>query len=114
MPLDQGWIADLTGVGEVDRDFAHDLSRFHDQDFLAQVDGLGDIMGDEHDGFLLAEEQIDQLALQFLAGKVIQRAKRLIHQNQIGVVAKCATKRDPLGHAAGQLGRVGVAEPGQT
>ena len=54
-----------------------------------------------------------QLGLQPLAGHLVQRAERLVHQQQRRVHGQRPRDRDPLLHAAGQLGRVVPGEVGQ-
>jgi len=40
----------------------------------------------------------------------VERAERLVHQHDLGVVGEHAGNRDALLHAAGQLMRIGVGE----
>ena len=67
-------------------------------------------MRDEHDGEAAARPDRQQLALQLLAGERIERAERLVHQQDAGIVGKHARNGDALLHAAGEL--VGIAAGG--
>ena len=67
-------------------------------------------MRDEHDGASrlasIAAPQLQQLFVQAVAGDFIQRAKRLVHHQQLGLKTQCTRNRHPLLHAARQLPRV--------
>ena len=54
-----------------------------------------------------------QLVVQQVAGHRVERAERLVHQQHVGVLGQRPGQRHPLAHAAGQLVRALVAEPGQ-
>ena len=54
-----------------------------------------------------------QLVLQPLAGHLVERAERLVHQQQRRVYGQRPRDRDPLLHAAGELGRVVPGELAQ-
>ena len=49
--------------------------------------------------------------MQQVAGHRVERAERLVHQQDVGVLGEGPGERDPLAHAAGQLVRPLVAEP---
>ena len=53
---------------------------------------------------------LQQLVLQALARHGVERAERLVHQHQLGVVGQHAGDRHALLHAAGELVRIGVGE----
>ena len=73
-------------------------------------------MGDEHDGDAAARPDREQLTLKLLAGERIERAERLVHQQDAGVVGEHARDGDALLHAARELVRVAIGralEPDQ-
>ena len=51
-----------------------------------------------------------QLVLQLLARQRVERAERLVHQQEFGVVGQHARDRHALLHAARQLVRIAVGE----
>ena len=76
----------------------------------ASSDRLLNRMGDEDDGHAGARPDLQQLALQLLAGERVERTKRLVHQQDVGVVGKHARDRHALLHAARELARIAVGE----
>ena len=64
-------------------------------------------MGHEHDGGTGLGGDAGELGLQVLAGHLVERTERLVHQQQPRVLGERAGDRDALLHAAGEL--VGVA-----
>ena len=73
----------------------------------AEFERFAHIVGDEHNGFTQPLLQIEQLLLQFGANQRIERGKRLVHQQNIGVGRQRAREADALAHAAGE--RIGIA-----
>ena len=67
-------------------------------------------MGHEDDGHAGARPDLQELALQLLARERVERAERLVHQQDVGIVGEHARDRDALLHAARQLARVAVGE----
>ena len=51
-----------------------------------------------------------ELVVQQVAGHGVERAERLVHQQDVGVLGEGAGQRDPLAHAAGELVRALVGE----
>ena len=77
----------------------------HDHDAIGQEHGLGDRMGDEQDGLAgLARRSPRPDAQQFephvVAGHGVERAERLVHQQQSGIEQQRPAKRGALLHAA--------------
>ena len=66
---------------------------------------------DERDADLALDPQ--QLELHLLAELEVKRAERLVKQQHLRLVDDRPGERDPLALAAGQLGRLAAAEPGQ-
>ena len=60
-------------------------------------------MGDEDDGFFHGALQGDEFVLQFGADERVERGKRLVHEQDIGVGDEGAGEADALLHAAGEL-----------
>ena len=56
--------------------------------------------------FFLLDKQLCQFFLQTFAGKVIERAKRLIHKNHVRVKAQGSSQGYTLSHSAGKLRRI--------
>ena len=94
---------DLDDLGELTR------GRHH-EDAVRQQHGLVEVMGDEHDRLLHLLVQADQLGLQALARMGVERAERLVHEQQVGIDRERAGQPDALAHAAGEL--VGPARLG--
>ena len=80
------------------------------QDAIGQVDGLIQIVGDEDDRDIDFTPDLQQMSLHARARLRIERAEGLIHEQDTGLVRQRAHDRDPLLHAAGELGWVGVSE----
>jgi len=57
----------------------------HHDDVVAQVGGLAHVVGDQHDGLLDAAEDGFQLGLELAAGDGVQRAERLVEEDDLGV-----------------------------
>ena len=99
---------------QVDGDVGDDAarSRRHDDDPVGDEDRLGDAVGDQHDrrGGALPEPQ--QLEVEALAAQRVERAERLVEQQDLGLEREGAGERDPLARAAGQLGRAVADDPG--
>ena len=75
----------------------------HDQDSVAECDGLVDIMGDEQDGDADFGPYVEQNMLHHRSGLRVERAKRLVHQQNAWIVSERAGYSDALLHAPGQL-----------
>ena len=76
-----------------------------------------DRVGDEDDGLAALAPDPQHFQVHLLARQRIQRAERLVHQDQLGIVDEGARDRGALLHAAGQLLRIlvliaGEARPG--
>src|SRR5262245_23926199 len=73
----------------------------------AEKHRLGDAVGDEDDGLLRLLPDAQQLKVHLLARERVERAERLVHQDELGIVNERARDRRALLHAAGEL--VGVS-----
>src|SRR3954452_6611290 len=84
----------------------HDLvhtAMLHDHHAVGEQHGLIEIVRHEQDRFLRALMDGGQLALQRLARLRVQRAERLIHQQNLRVDRQRPRNADALLHAAGEL-----------
>ena len=102
--------ADVVG-GRPQHDVLHgagldDVATFHDDDAVAQLDGLVKVVADEEDGLFQAGLEFQQFVLQLAADQRIKRREWLVHQQDVGICRKGAGEADPLLHAARKL--VGV------
>ena len=78
---------------------------------IAEIDGLVEIMGDEHDARIAGRGDGERFVLQRLPGHGIERPERLVHQQHRWLLRQAAGNLQPLLHAAEQLARqlVGIA-----
>ena len=92
-----------------------DLSRprRHDDDAVAQEYGLGNRMGDEQNRHLEFLPEAEQIEIHLIARKRVERAERLVHQQEGRIVQQGAADRDALPHAARQLMRILRLESGK-
>ena len=84
--------------------------RAHHDDPRGEEHGLGDRVRDEDDGRAERLPDREQLEVQPLARHLVERAERLVHQQQRRLERERARDRDALLHAARQLPRMVVAE----
>ena len=78
------------------------------QNLLTEEHRFGNRMGDEQDrraGFL---PDVEDLEIEHVAGHLVERPERLVHQQQFGFADQRPGDRHPLAHAAGELVRQGV------
>src|SRR6185295_1480936 len=84
-----------------------------DDDARAEKDRLGDAVGDEEDRLARFLPDPEQLEVHLLARQRIERAERLVHQHELGIVDERARDRRALLHAAGKLVRTLVLGAGE-
>ena len=75
-----------------------------------QVDRLLDRMRDQHHRLALGRQHLQQQVLHRRTGLRIERAERLVHQQELRVHRIGARDRQPLAHAARQRLRLGSGE----
>jgi hypothetical protein len=92
-------------MGLVNRDQLLDASGTgrKDSDPVGQERGFAQAVGDEHDGFVRARQQEREVLAEDHAGLLVERAERLVHQQNAGFKAQRAGERCALAHAAGKL-----------
>ena len=86
----------------------------HHRDALGEKDRLLHVMGDEDHGLARALPDAQQFVLHEAAGLRVERAERLVHQEDARVDREGAGDRGALLHAARELRGVAVLEPGQS
>src|SRR5437764_111000 len=89
--LDSNLVDDFTGA------------RAHDENAVRQSDGLFDAMRDEQNGRLSPQPERLEVHTNLQARQRIERAERLVHQEQRRIVDERAYQRDALAHAARKL-----------
>jgi hypothetical protein len=103
---------EVAGPRQLDAHHVHDPSRprGHDDDAVGEEHRLRDRVGDEDDGLARLAPDAEELDVHELAGHGVERAERLVHQQQRRVVDERAGQRHALAHAARQLVGVLVLE----
>ena len=81
------------------------------EDPVGEHDRLVDVVGDEQDRRAVARAQVAQQGVHPDAGERVERAERLVEQQQLGVADQRPGQRDALLLAAGQLARPGRSRP---
>ena len=84
--------------------------RREDADSVREVDRLGDIVRDEDYRLAGLFPDSEQVFVQLLAGELVERRKRLVHQKDVGVQRERPCDADSLLHAAAELRRMMVGE----
>ena len=115
-------LAELVGAGGAlgvgAEPHRHDLpdasgpGRHHD-DPVGEEHRLGDRVRHEHDGGARLGRDAHELGLHLLARHLVERAERLVHEQQPGLLGERAGDRDALLHAARELVGVAVGEVGE-
>ena len=105
----EAFVARLRLVDRQDLDDAAG-SRAHDGDPRRQEHRFVDRVGDEHRRELALPPQLDEVGIEPVAGELVERAERLVHQQQVGLGDEAARDRHAHPHAAGQLARIGALE----
>src|SRR5579872_1768680 len=100
------------GAHELEVEPSHDPSgpRRHDDEARTEKQRLLDRMGDEEDLLAGARPNVDQKLLHRLARHAVERAERLVHEEDGRVGRERPGDADPLSHAAGELIRGSVGE----
>ena len=85
----------------------------HHHHAVGEENGFLDAVRDEHDRGAHLAVDAGQFGLQLGPGQRVQGAERLVHQQHRGLVGEHPGDGHPLLHAAGELVRELVREPGQ-
>ena len=85
----------------------------HHHDAVGEHERLGDAVRDEEHRLAARRPDAQQLVLHLDAGDLVERAERLVHQQDLRILRERARDRDALLHAAGELGRIPVAVAGE-
>ncbi len=83
-------------------------------DARGQEQGFTDIVGNEHDGFAETAGERTEFTLKLGAGDGVERAKRLVHEENGGIGGEGAGNADALALAAGEFARVACCEFAET
>ena len=81
-------------------------ARRQDDDAVGEHQRLPDAVGDEDDRLAARRPDAQQLVLHLDARQLVERAERLVHQQDLRIERERAGDGDALLHAAGQLGRI--------
>ena len=84
--------------------------RAHHADAAAEEAGLAQVVGDQQHGRLVRDPELLQDRPQFFARELVERAERLVEQQQPRLVDQRAAQLGALQHAAGELPGIVVAE----
>ena len=87
--------------------------RGHDDDARGEIDRLLDRVRDQHHRLAFGGQHLQQQVLHGGARLRVERAERLVHQQELRLDRVGARERQPLAHAARQMLRPGVGEIGQ-
>ena len=82
----------------------------HDDDAVAHVNRFVDVVGDEQHGGAARLPEAQHFILHAHAGKGVERAERFVEQQNFGMIDQGAGQRHALGHAAGEMVRIGVRQ----
>ena len=112
-PRDAGDELGDIGVGRVEHDLLgradlDDDPVLHDRDAVADADRLVEVVGDEDRGLAEVLGQLAELVLQLAADQRVERAERLVHQDDLRVGGQRTGQPDALLHAARELARVAL------
>ena len=82
---------------EIARNEIGDEATFaHENNAIAKIESLIEIMGDEDDRFSHVEQKSAQHVLHFGAGEGIERAKGLVHEEDCWFGGECARETNAL------------------
>ena len=116
LAIEQVHVADEVGHETVGRVFVDFLGRAHlqhtalahDGDAAGHGHGLFLVVGHHHHGHAHLLDDVDQLELGLLAQFLVQRAQRLVQQQQLGLLGQAARQRHALLLAARELVRLAL------
>ena len=102
----------VTWPRERDRQILDDRRRppRHHQHAVGEHHRLTDAVRHKQRGLGVLLPQIEQQLVHLVAGDRVERAERLVHQQQLGVIDQRPADRDALAHPARQLVRLFVGE----
>src|SRR5271166_2274591 len=102
-------------ISQTDLDMIGDHRRAPGEhhDGIRQVNGFADAVGDEQHGRAGLGADVEQEILHLHAGELVERAERLIHQEELRTVDQGAAQRYALLHPARELARIGLLESGE-
>jgi hypothetical protein len=80
-----------------------DAPLVHHREAIGEAEGLGHVVGHEHDALAEPLLQLLEVALHLPAGQGIERAEGLVHQQEWGIGAQRPRDPHPLALASGEL-----------
>jgi len=97
---------------EGDGDDSFDLAgvRRHDDDAVAHVDRLVDVMGDEEHRGAAGLPEAQHFILHAHSSEGIERPERFVEEQDARMIYQSSSQRNALSHAAGKVVRVSVGE----
>ena len=112
--MNSGWLRAASPRGRGERNVVDLLdaagARRHHDDAVGEQHRLVDRVRDEQHGLAGLHPQLFEIDAHLLARERIERAERLVHQQQRRIVDQRAHDRGALAHAAGELARPAVVE----
>ena len=90
-----------------------DVAVAHDHDVVAQLEGLGQVVGDEHHRLADLIVEAQDLVLHVAPDQRIEGAERLIEEHDLGIHGEGAGQPDSLLHPTGELIRIAVRMAGE-
>src|ERR1041384_5117146 len=81
-------------------------ARLHDDHAVREIDRLVDTVRDKDNGVFRFGPDLQQLLLELLARLRVNRAERLVHEQDVGLLRQRARDADALLHTAGDLVRI--------
>ena len=82
------------------------MSRRHHIDTVTEQDRFVDVVGNEQHGLVRGLPDVEQQFLHQSPCLVVERAERLVHQQNRRIVGECPRQRHTLHHPAGKLLRI--------
>ena len=87
-----------------------DLAGVHDGDLVADVAGLGEVVGDHEHREVQVPDQAAEFAAEREGNALVERGKRFVQQERLGPADQGSGEGGALGLAAGDLGRAAVGQ----
>src|SRR5262249_43537978 len=102
-------------IGRVDRKLGEDAARppRHHDYALGKIDGLEHTMADEDDGLAQRTPEREQVVVEAKAGDLVERGKRLVHQQELRLGHERARDRGAHLHSPRELARIALREAGK-
>jgi hypothetical protein len=108
--LEELGAAPIAGPSQIHWDRAFDPSRplRHDDDPVAHIDRFVDVVGNQEHRRPARLPEPKDFVLHPHPGKRVERTKWFVEEQHLWMIDQGASKRDPLGHAPGEMMRISV------